>query len=143
MAEQHDQQDEQNVDIKALREAADRSKALEREVADLRRNLAFRQAGIDPDDKKVSYFIKGYEGELDPNAIRSEARDAGFLPPPGPTEQQQEALAGQGRIEQVVSGSVPQGGQDYEAQMEQAFSEGGTAGLTQMAATLGIPLSED
>ncbi len=143
MAEQQEQQDEQSVDIKALREAAERSKALEREVADLRRDRAFRQAGIDPDEKKVSYFVKGYEGELDPNAIRTEAREAGFLPEPGPTSEQQEALDGQGRIEQVVSSSQPQGGQEYEAQLEQAFAEGGTAGLIQAAATLGIPLNDD
>jgi hypothetical protein len=143
MAEQQAHQDEQSVDIKALREAADRAKALEREVTELRRDRAFRQAGIDPDDKKVSYFVKGYEGELDPNAIRKEAQEAGFLPEPGPTSEQQQSLAGQGRIEQVVATSQPQGGQEYEAQLEQAFAEGGTAGLVQAAASLGIPLNDD
>lgn len=141
MADQ--QTDEQNVDIKALREAADRAKALERENADLRRDRAFRQAGIDPDDKKVSYFVKGYEGDLDPSAIRTEAREAGFLPEPGPTPEQKEQLDGQSRIGQIVSQSQPQGGQAPEAVMEQAFNEGGQQGLLNAMAQLGIPVSED
>ena len=143
MADTTQTTDDQGVDIKALREAADRAKALERENTDLRRDRAFRQAGIDPDDKKVSYFVKGYEGELDPNAIRSEARESGFLPEPGPTEEQQQTLDGQGRIEQVVSQSQPQSGQDHSATLEHAFADGGTAGLVQAAANLGIPLNDD
>lgn len=136
-------QEEQNADIKALREAAERAKTLERENESLRRDQAFRRAGIDPDDKRVSYFVKGYEGEYDIGAIQTEARSAGFLAEPGPTSEQQESLAGQGRIADVVSQSAPESGQDQVSQLEQAFAEGGTAGLVQAAANLGIPLNDD
>ena len=39
----------------------------------------FRSAGLDPDDSRVKYFVKGYDGELDAEAIRQEAMAAGFL----------------------------------------------------------------
>ena len=55
-------------------EAEDRSSLLTYERRD-----AFRSAGLDPDDAKVSYFVKGYEGELTPEAIAAEATAAGFL----------------------------------------------------------------
>ena len=144
MADQpHDDTNDQGVDIKELRARADQAAALEREVAALKRDKAFRQAGIDPDDKRASYFIKGYEGELDPQAIRAEAREAGFLPEPGPTPEQQQQLEGQGRIGQVVSQSAPEPSQDKIAELEKAFAEGGQIGLIAAAAALGVPLASD
>lgn len=79
-------------DLAQLRKAANAASARDQELAGLRRQMAFMQAGIDPADKKLSYFAKGYEGELDAAAIKAAAMEAGFLsetpatpptPPPG------------------------------------------------------------
>lgn len=68
-----------------LREA--RKQAEEGEAA--RRELAFLKAGVDPDDPKARYFVKGYDGTLDPTAIRTEAEAAGILDPPKPSPEVQ------------------------------------------------------
>lgn len=59
------------------READARAAALERE-------LAFAKAGLDLNDPKMGYFVKGYDGEADPEKIRAAAEAAGFLAPPAP-----------------------------------------------------------
>ena len=61
------------------RELETRATDAEAKLAQYERRDAFRSAGLDPDDTKVSYFVKGYEGELTPEAIAAEATAAGFL----------------------------------------------------------------
>lgn len=61
------------------REAEERAATLEAEVASMRRVEAFRAAGIDPNDTRQAYFVKGYDGEVDAEAIRAAASEAGFL----------------------------------------------------------------
>lgn len=57
------------------------SVAAERDA--LRREVAFAKAGIDmsSDDAATRYFVKGYDGELDPAKIRAEAEAARVLNP--------------------------------------------------------------
>lgn len=74
-------------DLAQLRKAANAASARDQELAGLRRQMAFMQAGIDPADKKLSYFAKGYEGELDAEAIKAAAMEAGFLSEPAPQSQ--------------------------------------------------------
>lgn len=62
---------------------------LEKEVAELRkqkaeaeeakRELAFAKAGIPMETPMAKYFIKGYDGELTPEAIREAATEAGLV----------------------------------------------------------------
>lgn len=60
-------------DLEAKASAAEaRASALERE-------LAFAKAGLDLSDPKMSYFVKGYDGEADPEKIRAAATEAGFI----------------------------------------------------------------
>jgi hypothetical protein len=56
-----------------------RASELEAQVTQMQRTEAFRAAGIDPADTRQSYFVKGYEGDVDPDAIRAAAEEAGFL----------------------------------------------------------------
>ena len=60
-------------------EAEARAEAAEARLASYERQDTFRSAGIDLTDPRVKYFVKGYEGELDVDAIRMEAEAAGFL----------------------------------------------------------------
>ena len=61
------------------KEAEQKAATLELELSSIQRRDTFRSAGLDPDDPRVKYFVKGYEGELDADAIRQEAEAAGFL----------------------------------------------------------------
>ena len=66
-----------------MRELEDRNKALEaqaKEVEATKRELAFVKAGIDPDSAAAKYFVKGYDGELTPEAIRVAAEEASLIP---------------------------------------------------------------
>lgn len=138
-----DQTTEANVDIKELREAAERGKQSQARAEQLERQVAFMKAGVDPDDPRAKYLYKGYEGDLTPDAIRAEAQAAGVLAEPGPTQEQQQSLAGQMRIQQVAAQAQPVGSEDYNAQLEQAMKDGGVAGLITSLNSMGVPISED
>ncbi len=60
-------------------DAEAKAEALESELAGLKRTEAFRTAGLDPTDARQSYFVKGYDGEVDADAIRQAALTAGFI----------------------------------------------------------------
>jgi len=51
------------------------------------RTEAFRSAGINPNDTRQAYFVKGYDGETDPESIRAAAVEAGFLTEGGQAQQ--------------------------------------------------------
>jgi hypothetical protein len=48
------------------------------ELAQLRREVSFRNAGVDPQSKQGQYFMRGYEGEMTVDAIRAEATELGL-----------------------------------------------------------------
>ena len=91
-----------------------RMKELEKETAELRkqvaeaetarRELAFVKAGIDPNSPMSKYFMKGYEGDLDPDAIRQAAVEAQLISPPEATPTQVEA-AGWQKVAKIAAGS--------------------------------------
>jgi len=68
-----------------------RMKQLEKEAKELRkqvaefavtqRELAFAKAGIDPASPQAKYFVKGYDGDLSPEAIRAAAEEAQLITP--------------------------------------------------------------
>lgn len=68
-----------------------RMKQLEQEAKELRkqvaefsvaqRELAFVKAGIDPASPQAKYFVKGYDGDLNPDAIRQAAEEAQLITP--------------------------------------------------------------
>ncbi len=60
---------------------------LKAQLAGLQRTEAFRSAGINPNDPRQSYFVKGYDGETDPESIRAAAVEAGFLTEGGQAQQ--------------------------------------------------------
>jgi len=61
------------------KEAEARAEAAESELTTFKKNEAFREAGINPNDPRQSYFVKGYEGEVSTEAIRNAALEAGFI----------------------------------------------------------------
>ena len=64
------------------RELQKKNKQLQRELDQAKaaqRENAFLKAGIDPSDPKAKYFVLGYDGPLEVDAIKAEAVEAGIL----------------------------------------------------------------
>lgn len=61
-------------EVKTLREKAAEAEKLQRE-------LAFSKAGIPMDSPMSKYFVRGYDGEFTPEAIRKAAEDANLIKP--------------------------------------------------------------
>jgi ribosomal protein L12E/L44/L45/RPP1/RPP2 len=124
-----------------LREAANRSGKWKAEAEAAKRENAFLRAGIDPEDTRMKYFVKGYEGELSADDIKSAAIDAGFMtapePPADPAADQ--AQAGQQRV--VAASSGTQTSKDPASVvygMQQAYKEGGLEGLSAYSRQFGV-----
>lgn len=54
-------------------------------VSKLERENAFLKAKIDPEDPKAKWFVKGYDGDLAPEAIRKAALEAAIITEAGAT----------------------------------------------------------
>jgi len=63
-------------DMEARAKAGDEAVA---RLAQLEREVAFRDAGVDPANKQGQYFMKGYDGEMTVEAIRLEAAELGLI----------------------------------------------------------------
>lgn len=110
------------ANIRKLEKAATAGSQAQQELAALKREMAFRDAGINPGDAKSKYFIKGYDGETSVEAIKAAAIEAGFLqasgqapdtPAPSPFAAD---LAAMSRANDVTAAP-----QQPTASMEQAF----------------------
>lgn len=156
MSEQYNDDDldletEDTNDIRSLRKAANASKKLRAELDALKREIAFAKAGIPMDDPKMNYFVKGYDGELDPAAIRETAMQAGFIAPPQQAPdpavkaQQQQAHMAQQRVMAASAGAVAEDISESAAlgRMEAAMNEGGIDALMDVVRQYGIPTSID
>ena len=75
-----------------LEAEAEAGRKAQEDLAQARRELAFAKAGIDLNDPRMAYFVAGYKGSDDPDAIKAEAVRAGFMQPPPEQVEQQNAL---------------------------------------------------
>lgn len=132
---------------RGLRRAANKSKKLEAELSQLKRELAFAKAGIPMDDPKMNYFVKGYEGEMDPEAIRAAALEAGFLSSQqsGPDPVQAAVAESQNRVMSASAGAVYEDASEDAAlaRLEAAMAEGGMEAMLDVARQYGIPVAID
>jgi hypothetical protein len=134
-------------DIKSLRRAANGKKQLEKELADIRRELAFTKAGINPDDPKMKYFVRGYDGELSAESVRQAALEAGFLATQqqGNDQAQQAAAAAQNRVVTASAGAIYEDASEEAAyaRLESAMQEGGVEAMMEVARQYGIPIASE
>jgi hypothetical protein len=135
--------DEGNEDFKNLRAKARKADTLERENAQMKRELAFTKAGIPMEDPKLGYFLKGYDGDLEPEQIRQAAVEAGFIPAPeqpaDPAVDQ--AREGQARVMAASSGTTAEFDEAAVGYaMEQAYKEGGIPALSNVARQYGVTI---
>lgn len=80
-----DQVDQQPKDpvrahLRKLEAENKRKDELLAEAEKARRELMFLKAGVNPDDPKAKYFVKGYDGEMSVEAIRAAAEEASYIP---------------------------------------------------------------
>lgn len=134
-------------DIKSLRRAANGKKQLEKELADLKRELAFAKAGLPMNDPKMNYFVKGYEGDMTAEAIRQAALESGFLTSQGQEDDSviDNVAAAQQRVMSASSGVAYEGLSEEAAlaQLESAMEEGGMEAMLDVARQFGIPTNID
>jgi hypothetical protein len=119
--------------IDALESRAKRADAAERE-------LAFLKAGINPDDERLKYFFKGYEGDIDAAQIKAAAIAAGFIADPNAqaTDQVKASGEAQERIGNAATGQTPPNVQgDRAAEYAEALATGGLNGIAAVAAKYG------
>ena len=137
-----DSNDDDNS-IPNLRRAANKSKKLEAELNSLRRELAFARAGITLDDPRMSYFIKGYDGELEADAIKAAAIEARFLANQQEAAQQPPVnIEGQQRVMAASAGAMPEDVTEEAAlsRLESAMEEGGVEAFLDVVRQYGIPV---
>ena len=100
------------------RDLENRAKEAESQLAETQERLSgyerrdvFRSAGLDLEDRQVSYFVKAYDGEMDAEAIRAEAEAAGFVGPDAPASSsspiKRDALDAEQRIAAAGEGGDP------------------------------------
>lgn len=90
------------------------------EVAE--RNLAFARAGVPLDNPAAQWFVKGYDGELTPEAIKAAAEPLNFGTP-APQQPQgipADEQAAHNRMAQAQQGQGVPGARDYDAEMAAA-----------------------
>lgn len=141
--------EEANDNLPGLRRAANKAKKLEAENRSLKREIAFARAGIALDDPKMKYFVKGYDGEMEADAIKVAAIEAGFLASspqaaaPAETPAEPVSIEGQDRVMAASAGAVTEDISEMAAlsRMEDAMNEGGLEAMLDVARQYGIPTS--
>lgn len=121
-----DEQTEQPKDpVRAhMRKLEAENKALREQAAEAesaKRELTFVKAGINPDDPKAKYFVKGYDGDLSVEAIRAAAEEASLLAPTRVNESEKQAFNRIARTTAVGETSEPV--VDYTAKIKSARSQ--------------------
>lgn len=107
---------EMEKELKALRKERE-------ELLAAKKENTFIKAGIDPTDARFKYFLKGYDGDLTPEAIREAAIEAQLIAPPSPVNATSDEQAAWSRTAQVAAGSqTAQPPIDWQARIDAAES---------------------
>ena len=91
-------------DMEARAKAGDEAVA---QLAQLQRELSFRDAGVDPNTKQGQYFLRGYDGEMTADDIRAEAAELGLTGQPVQAEQPQVDYGAEQRIAMAADDAGP------------------------------------
>jgi hypothetical protein len=152
------EQQRSNQDWAKLRQQEKATREAQRERDEAKREAAFLRAGIDVEDPKTKYFVKGYDGELTRDAIRAAAIEAGYSEAPqagAGAEGQQTAdqaaaaaaeaqrlaeLGAQQRVDGASAGATPPP-IDPSNLITEAFQKGGEGALLDSLAAQGIPIA--
>lgn len=143
ITEQDQQQgNRSSSDWALLRKTTKRAERAEQELNNLKREHSFTRAGVNIDDPRAKYFVKGYDGDLDPSAIRSAAIEVGLVHEAERPQDQQAQAAG--RIRNVASGAPQSDGSGFDsiaARMDEAYLAGGNEALINQLLKEGFPIT--
>ncbi len=129
-----------------------RMKQLEKEARELRRQvaefsetqreLAFVKAGINPASPQAKYFVKGYDGELTPEAIREAAVEAQLIT--SQSNQYDEDRTGWKQTNRIAAGSeTSSDGPSWNKRIREAGSEDELMSIFAEAQAQGVNLGSD
>lgn len=124
-----------------LRRAEKAAKQAAAEAEQAKRELAFYKAGLSPDDPKTSYFIKGYEGDLDAEKIRVAATEAGFLQPEAEAEVDSAPLEADARIADAVGGVEGIDTSTLDS-LAESYRSGGMEGMVEALRSAGVVVND-
>jgi hypothetical protein len=114
-------------------------------VEALQRENAFLKAGIDLDAPMSEYFIKGYDGDLDADAIKAEAAKVGVLggDGPEPTPEQDATISTHQSISEAVSADpVNAAGKTQQQIADDMWAAKSPAEIERIARAAGVPYKE-
>lgn len=128
-----------------------RMKQLEKETRELRKQvaeaqaaqkeLAFVKAGIDLNSPMAKYFVKGYDGELTPEAIRLAAEEAQLVTPSKPVDDTDKSAWQE--TNKIANGAeVSPAGPSWVKRIQSANSESELMSIFAEAEAQGIDLSQ-
>lgn len=135
--------DRSNAEWATLRKERKERAAAEERAAAAERQLAFISAGINPNDPRAAYFVKGYDGEMTVEAITEAAREGGFIEQPSTQrsaqddEARRQSLAASQRIAAASAGGSLDVPASTEA-LDKAYLEGGSEAVLREAERMGI-----
>lgn len=111
------------------------------QLVEMERKMVFMEAGINTGDPKFRYFVKGYDGELNPEAIRQAAEEAQLIAPQPPVDEtDKQAWQTTNRIAAGAESSPE--GPSWVKRIRDAQSEDEVMAVFAEAQAQGIDLSE-
>jgi len=126
--------------IKSLEKQAKASVDATERANQAERKALFYEAGLDPNDPKAKYFVKGYDGEMTAEEIRAEAAEAGLITVTESSESvSTDEQAALGRVNNTA-GSAESTGEDFASKISLAANEAEVMALLRQS---GAPLSEE
>lgn len=105
------------------KEAAELKKQLA-EAEAVKREMAFIKAGVPMDNPVAKYFVKGYDGEVSPEAIRQAAEEANLIAKAADDAKAKSEAQAWGRITKAQrAGETSEPVVDWSTKINQARSE--------------------
>lgn len=138
--QQEQRQDPVRAQLRKLEKANREKDALLAKYAEMERKMAFTEAGINASDPKFKYFIKGYDGEMTPEAIALAAQEAQLITPQGSVSQDEKNAWQQ--TNKIAAGAESSSeGPSWIKRIQDAASEDDIAAIFAEAQAQGIDLS--
>lgn len=107
-----------NAELRKLRKQASENAELRNQLASEQRLRVFAEVGIPVSDPAAKYFVRGYEGELTPEAIKAAAIEARVLAPSAPVSPA-EVAAHNAAIAAGAGAGTPSTAPDFQAQLNE------------------------
>lgn len=141
-----------NSEWARLRQTEKKVRDRDDKIKKLERQLAFRDAGINPADEDApphtQMFVDNYSGELTADAIKAEAVRMRILKPETPDAttdpqvqaQNAETAEGLAKVDAASEGATPPDGGDPINRVDEAYLKGGDAALEEAVRQAGYPV---